>query len=78
MLYKRLDSGKLQWPQMTEAWAVVVREVAKFIPVKMRIQHIEHAYECKHCKKNAQQKAQIKREKHHNLEIREALQVQLF
>ncbi|EGQ18638.1 transposase IS66 [Sporosarcina newyorkensis 2681] len=50
--------------QMTEAGAVVVREEAKFIPAKMmRIQHIEHAYECKYCKKNAEQKAQIKRGK---------------
>lgn len=50
--------------QMTEAGAVVVREEAKFIPAKMkRVQHIEHAYECKHCKKNDKQKAQIKRGK---------------
>ena len=50
--------------EMTEAGAVIVREEAKFIPAKMmRIQHIEHAYECKHCKKNPEQKAQIKRGK---------------
>ncbi|MFC5591552.1 IS66 family transposase zinc-finger binding domain-containing protein [Sporosarcina soli] len=40
---------------MTEAGAVVVREEAKFIPANMmRIQHIEPAYECKQCKKNAE------------------------
>lgn len=50
--------------QMTEVGAAVVREEAKFIPAKMmRVQHIEHAYECKQCKKNATQKAQIKRGK---------------
>ena len=50
--------------QMTEAGTTVAREEAKFIPAKMvRIQHIEHAYECKVCKKEATQKAQIKRGK---------------
>lgn len=50
--------------QMTEAGTTVAREEAKFIPAKMvRIQHIEHAYECKACKKDATQKAQIKRGK---------------
>lgn len=47
--------------QMTEAGSVIAREEAKFIPATMkRIQHIEHAYECKNCKKNVEQKAQIK------------------
>lgn len=50
--------------QMTEAGTVLTREEAKFIPAKMvRIQHIEHAYECKMCKKDATQKAQMKRGK---------------
>lgn len=50
--------------QMTEAGTTVAREEAKFIPAKMvRIHHIEHAYECKVCKKDATQKAQIKRGK---------------
>nr|WP_254660089.1 IS66 family transposase zinc-finger binding domain-containing protein [Lysinibacillus xylanilyticus] len=40
--------------QMTEAGTTIAREEAKFIPAKMmRIQHIEHAYECKHCKMDA-------------------------
>lgn len=50
--------------QMEEIGSTVAREEAKFIPAKMMcIQHIEHAYECKHCKKDAKQKAQIKRGK---------------
>lgn len=50
--------------QMTEAGTTIVREEAKFIPAKMiRIQHVEHAYECKHCKKDFSQKAQMKRGK---------------
>ena len=40
--------------QMTEIGSTIAREEAKFIPAKMmRVQHIEHAYECKHCKKDA-------------------------
>ena len=43
---------------------VLVREEAKFIPAKMkRVQHFEHVYECKACKKDVLQKAQIKRGK---------------
>ena len=50
--------------QMTEAGTTIAREEAKFIPAIMkRIQHIEHAYECKHCKMDATQKAQMKRGK---------------
>lgn len=46
---------------MTEAGTTIAREEAKFIPAEMmRIQHIEHAYECKHCKMDATQKAQMK------------------
>lgn len=48
--------------QMSEIGSTVAREEATFIPAKMmRIQHIEHAYECKSCKQNVTQKAQIKR-----------------
>jgi transposase len=37
--------------QMVEIGGMVVREEAKFIPAKMiKVQHIEHAYECKTCK----------------------------
>nr|WP_235617246.1 transposase [Lysinibacillus mangiferihumi] len=50
--------------QMTEAGKTIAREEAKFIPAKMMcIQHIEHAYECKYCKMDATQKAQMKRGK---------------
>lgn len=50
--------------QMTEAGTVIAREEAMFIPAALkRIQHIEHAYECKYCKKSTEQKAQIKRGK---------------
>ena len=34
--------------QMMEVGTTIAREEAKFIPAKMiRVQHIEHAYECK-------------------------------
>nr|WP_235617260.1 IS66 family transposase zinc-finger binding domain-containing protein [Lysinibacillus mangiferihumi] len=50
--------------QMTEAGTTLAREEAKFILATMkRIQHIEHAYECRHCKKDTVQKAQMKRGK---------------
>jgi len=50
--------------QMVEIGGTLVREEAKFIPAKMmKVQHIEHAYECKSCKGDAFQKAQIKRGK---------------
>ncbi|WP_235802096.1 IS66 family transposase [Ureibacillus massiliensis] len=50
--------------EMAEVGSTVVREEAKFIPATMkRVQHIEHAYECKVCKKDVTQKAQIKRGK---------------
>lgn len=49
---------------MTEVGTTVVREEAKFIPATMkRLRHVEHAYECTICKKNTNQKAQIKRGK---------------
>nr|WP_245829021.1 IS66 family transposase zinc-finger binding domain-containing protein [Salipaludibacillus agaradhaerens] len=36
---------------MFEIGHSVAREEAAFIPAKMKkVQHIEHAYECKHCK----------------------------
>jgi transposase len=50
--------------QMVEIGGTVVREEAKFIPAKMmKVQHIEHAYECKNCKSDADRPAQIKRGK---------------
>ena len=50
--------------EMIEFSSTMVREEAKFIPATMkRVQHIEHVYECKTCKKDATQKAQIKRGK---------------
>ncbi|WP_224427703.1 IS66 family transposase zinc-finger binding domain-containing protein [Cytobacillus oceanisediminis] len=55
--------------QMVEIGGTVVREEATFIPAKMmKVQHIEHAYECRNCKSDASQSAQIKRGKvmHHN------------
>ncbi|WP_235802063.1 IS66 family transposase [Ureibacillus massiliensis] len=49
---------------MHEIGSNIVREEAKYIPAKMvRVQHIEHAYECKHCKTDIAEKAQIKRGK---------------
>ena len=49
---------------MVEIGGMLVREEAKFIPAKMmKVQHIEYAYECKHCKANPSQSAQIKRGK---------------
>jgi transposase len=50
--------------QMIEIGSTIVREEAEFIPARMKkIQHIEHAYECKNCKSSLSQKAQIKRGK---------------
>ena len=50
--------------EMVEFSSTMVREEAKFIPATLkRVQHFEHAYECKACKKEALQKAQIKRGK---------------
>lgn len=50
--------------QMIEIGSIIVREEAEFIPARMKkIQHIEHAYECKNCKGDLAQKAQIKRGK---------------
>lgn len=50
--------------QMVEIGGILVREEAKFIPAKMmKVQHIEHAYECKHCKADSSKSAQIKRGK---------------
>lgn len=37
--------------RMIEMGSTIVREEAKFIPAKMmKVQHIEHAYECKNAK----------------------------
>lgn len=50
--------------KMIEIGSTIVREEAEFIPARMKkVQHIEHAYECKHCKGDLSQKAQIKRGK---------------
>lgn len=50
--------------QMIEIGSTIVREEAEFIPARMKkVQHIEHAYECKRCKGDAHQNAQIKRGK---------------
>ena len=50
--------------QMVEIGGTLVREEAKYIPAKMmKVQHIEHAYECKNCKGDASQPAQIIRGK---------------
>ena len=50
--------------QMTEIGSTLAREEAAFIPAKMmRVQHIEHAYECKNCKGDTLQSAKIKRGK---------------
>lgn len=47
---------------MTEIGSTIVREEAKFIPAKMvKVQHIEHAYECKVCKQDVSLPAQVKR-----------------
>nr|WP_238456131.1 IS66 family transposase zinc-finger binding domain-containing protein [Lederbergia galactosidilytica] len=47
---------------MTDIGSTIVREEAKFIPAKMvKVQHIEHAYECKACKRDASLPAQLKR-----------------
>jgi transposase len=49
---------------MNEIGSVIVREEATFIPAKMmKVQHIEHAFECKDCKSHSSQPAQIKRGK---------------
>lgn len=48
--------------EMFEIGSKIVREEATFIPAKMKkTQHVEHAYECKTCKGDPLQKAQIKR-----------------
>lgn len=50
--------------QMIEIGSTVAREEAEFIPARMKkVQHIEHAYECKACKSDLSQKTQIKRGK---------------
>lgn len=50
--------------QMTEIGSTIIREEAEFIPARMKkIQHIEHAYECKICKGDASLPSQISRGK---------------
>lgn len=47
---------------MIEMGSTIVREEAMFIPATIKkIQHVEHAYECKNCKGDSFQVAQIKR-----------------
>lgn len=49
---------------LQEIGATVAREEATFIPAKLvRVQHIEHAYECKQCKKDNEKSAFIQRGK---------------
>lgn len=49
---------------MHEIGSTVAREEAKFIPAKIvRVQHIEHAYECKQCKKDNEKNVSISRGK---------------
>jgi transposase len=49
---------------MIEIGSTIVREEAEFIPSRMKkVQHIEHAYECKNCKSSTFHQAQIKRGK---------------
>jgi transposase len=48
--------------RMMEIGSTVVREEAKFIPAKMmKVQHVEHAYECKECKRDASLPTRMKR-----------------
>lgn len=50
--------------QMTEIGSKVAREEAKFIPASMmKVQHVEHTYECKKCKQDISQPAKMKRGK---------------
>nr|WP_066372835.1 IS66 family transposase zinc-finger binding domain-containing protein [Neobacillus fumarioli] len=50
--------------QMNEIGSTVVREEAEFIPARIKkVQHFEHAFECKNCKGDAFHQAQIKRGK---------------
>lgn len=49
---------------MAEIGHTIVREEAKFIPAVMKkIQHVEHAYECTHCKRDSSVPSQIVRGK---------------
>lgn len=49
---------------MTEIGSTIVRGEAKFIPaIVKRVRHIEHAYECRNCKKDRSKNSQIKRGK---------------
>ena len=60
--------------EMVEFSSMLVREEAKFIPATMkRVQHFEHIYECKTCKKDALQKAQMKRGKAPNGAIQRSI-----
>ncbi|WP_342557975.1 IS66 family transposase zinc-finger binding domain-containing protein [Metasolibacillus sp. FSL K6-0083] len=46
--------------ELHEIGSTLAREEAKFIPAKLIcVQHFEHAYECKHCKKDTERAAFI-------------------
>lgn len=50
--------------QLHEIGSTIAREEATFIPAKLvRVQHIEHAYECRQCKKDNEQSSFIQRGK---------------
>nr|WP_245622793.1 IS66 family transposase [Lysinibacillus contaminans] len=50
--------------QLHEIGSTIAREEAAFIPAKfVRVQHIEHAYECEQCKKDREQNQFIQRGK---------------
>ncbi|MER2192996.1 MAG: IS66 family transposase [Solibacillus sp.] len=50
--------------QLHEIGSMIAREEAMFIPAKLvRVQHIEHAYECKQCKKDNEKNTFIERGK---------------
>ena len=65
--------------EMIEIGTTIAREEAKFVPATMkRVQHIEHAYECRHCKRIPHKKHKSKEGKHRKLSFSEALQDRLF
>jgi len=62
--------------QMIEIGCTIVREEAEFIPAKMKkIQHIEHAYECKSCKGMQIKRRKLNVVKHNSLLFNAASQV---
>ena len=58
--------------EMVEFSSTMVREEAKFIPATMkRVQHFEHTYECRSCKKDVDKKHKSNVEKHHKVPFNE-------